>query len=83
MRVVIRVVVETLAACALAKVAKWEQFFTDGTMRPQVTVQNLTLSISDDDKIRQMVLNAAHILEGEHWSRHAMLCLKCLKLLKV
>ena len=47
-RTVLLVIVQTLAAHRLAKADKWEQLFTDGTSRRQVSFQNLVLGIKED-----------------------------------
>jgi hypothetical protein len=48
-RTVLLVIVQTLAAYRIAKADKWEQFFTDGTSRRQISFQNLIISIEEDE----------------------------------
>ena len=40
---------QTLAAYRIAKADKWEQLFTDGTSRRQISFQNLIISIEEDE----------------------------------
>ena len=48
-RTVLLVIVQTLAAYRIAKADKWEQLFTDGTSRRQISFQNLIISIEEDE----------------------------------
>ena len=48
-RTVLLVIVQTLAAYHIAKADKWGQLFLDETMRPQVSFQNLTISVEEDE----------------------------------
>ena len=58
------VISETLTAY-LGKQEKWQQLFTDGTSWRQISLQNLIISIVEDDILRPLVLSSAIILEGE------------------
>ena len=64
-RTILRVIGETLTAYRLGKQAEWQQLFTDGTSRRQIALQNLIISILEDDILRPLVLSSAMILEGE------------------
>mmetsp|Transcript_13403 Transcript_13403/g.29103 ORF Transcript_13403/g.29103 Transcript_13403/m.29103 type:complete len:910 (+) Transcript_13403:516-3245(+) len=64
-RPALRVLCETLAAYRLDTAKEWEQLFTDGTGRRQVALQNLVLSIIEDDEIQPLVLSTSIILEDE------------------
>ena len=48
-RTVIMVMVQTLAAYRIAKADRWMQLFTDGTSRRQIAMQDLIISIEEDD----------------------------------
>ena len=48
-RLVLLVIVQTLAAYRLGQAEKWGQVFTDGTSRRQETFQNLVMSIEEDE----------------------------------
>ena len=48
-RTVLLIIVQTLAAYHIAKADKWGQLFLDETMRPQVSFQNLTISVEEDE----------------------------------
>jgi hypothetical protein len=48
-RTVLLVIVQTLASYRIAKANKWEQLFTDGTSRRQVSFQDLIISIEEDE----------------------------------
>ena len=61
----LRILGETLTAYRLAKADVWQQLFTDGTNRRQIALQNLIISIKEDDELRPLVLSSAIILEGE------------------
>ena len=43
------VIVQTLATYRIAKAGKWEQMFTDGTSRKQVTFQDLIITVEEDE----------------------------------
>jgi len=43
------VIVQALAAYRIAKADKWEQLFSDETMRWQVSFQNLIISVEEDE----------------------------------
>jgi hypothetical protein len=64
-RTVLRVIGETLTAYRLAKAEGWEQLFTDGTGRRQVAMQNLVLSVIEDDVLYPLILSSSIILEDE------------------
>ena len=51
-RTVLLVIVQTLASYRIAKANKWEQIFTDGTSRRQVSFQDLIISIEEDELFR-------------------------------
>ena len=42
-----------------------QQLFTDRTSRRKVALQNLIISITEDDELRPLVFSSAIILEGE------------------
>jgi hypothetical protein len=66
MRIVLRILTETLAAYQLAKQEQWHQLFTDGTGRRQVALETILVALEDDDgKLRPLILSSAHVLEGE------------------
>ena len=46
---VLLVVVQTLAAYRLSLADKWEQLFTDETSRRQISLQNLVISLEEDE----------------------------------
>ena len=48
-RTVLLVIVQTLAVYRIAKAKKWEQLFTDGTSRRQVSFQDLIISVEEDE----------------------------------
>ncbi len=48
-RTVLLVIVQTLAVYGIAKAKKWEQLFTDGTSRRQVSFQDLIISVEEDE----------------------------------
>ena len=48
-RTVLLAIVQTLATYRIAKAGKWEQMFTDGTSRKQVTFQDLIITIEEDE----------------------------------
>ena len=60
-----RIVDETLTSYRLAKQEIWKQLFTDRTSRRQVALQNLIVSVVEDDSFKPLVLSSAIILEGE------------------
>ena len=62
---ILRIVGETLTSYWLAKQEKWKQLFTDRTSRRQVALQNLIVSVVEDDSFKPLVLSSAIILEGE------------------
>ena len=64
-RTVLRIIGETLTAYRLAKASMWQQLFTDVTSRRQVAIQNLIISIIEDDDLMPLILSSAIILEGE------------------
>ena len=66
MRIVLRILTETLAAYQLAQQKQWHQLFTDGTSRRQIALETLLIALEDDDgKLRPLILSAACVLEGE------------------
>lgn len=48
-RTVLLAIVQTLATYRIAKAKKWEQMFTDGTSRKQVSFQDLIITIEEDE----------------------------------
>ena len=49
-RTVLRIIDETITAYCLAKANKWQQLFTDGTSSRYIALQNLIISVTEDDK---------------------------------
>ena len=47
-RMILLVVVQTLAAYHLSLDYKWAQLFTDETIRQQISFQNLVISVEED-----------------------------------
>ena len=64
-RTILRILGETLTAYRLAKVDGWSQISTDGTSRRQVALQNLVVSIMEDNELKPLILSSAIILLGE------------------
>ena len=58
----LRIIGETLTAYRLAKANAWQQLFTDGTSRRQVALQNLIISITENNELRPLILSSAIIL---------------------
>lgn len=56
-RTVLLVIVQTLASYRIAKANKWEQLFTDGTSRRQVSFQDLIISIEEDELFKYVHWN--------------------------
>ena len=54
-----------MTAYRLANANNWQQLFIDGTSRRQVALQNLIISVTEDDELGPLVLSSAIILEGE------------------
>lgn len=66
MRIVLRILTETLAAYRLGKSEQWQQLFTDGTSRRQVALETVVLAIAnEDEELVPYILSCACILEGE------------------
>ena len=64
-RIALRIVGETVTAHRLAKAPKWDQLFTDGTSRRQVALQNLVISVLEDEELNPIIVSSAMIVEGE------------------
>jgi hypothetical protein len=64
---VLLVIVQTLATFCIAKADKWEQLFTDGTSRTQVAFQDLTLSIEEDELLKEVLHNTFSLLHQWCW----------------
>ena len=64
-RVAINIIGETLTAYRLAKATKWEQVFTDGTSRRQISLQNLVIALLDDEIMKPLILSSSIISEDE------------------
>ena len=64
-RTVFCIIGETMTADRLANANNWQQLFTGGTSRRQAALQNLTISVIEDDELRPLVLSSAIIVEGE------------------
>ena len=62
MRIVLRILTETLAAYQLGKAAQRQQLSCDGTSRRQVQLIALE---GADGLLRPLILSCAHIVEGE------------------
>eukprot|EP00957_Ditylum_brightwellii_P185447 14120651-Ditylum_brightwellii.AAC.1 len=67
---------ETLTAYHLGRVATWEQLFTDGTGCWQVALQNLVLSLVENEVVWSLVLITSIILDNETSERQCNLVLK-------
>ena len=66
MRIVLRILTETLAAYQLAKQEQWLQLFTDGTGRRQIALETVLIALEDaDGKLRPLILSSAVVLKGE------------------
>ena len=76
---VLLVVVQTLAACCLAKAEKWGQLFTDGTSRRQLLFQNLVISLKEDDMFQPLLLSSCMFPEDE---TSETLCLSIVETIK-
>ena len=64
-RVAINIIGETLTAYRLANATKWEQAFTDGTSRRQISLQNLVIALLDDETMKPLILSSSIISEDE------------------
>ena len=64
-RTVLCIIGETMTAYRLANANNWQQLFTHGTSRRQVALQNLIISVIEDDELRPLVFSSAITLEGE------------------
>ena len=64
-RVAIQIIGETLTAYRLANAPKWEQVFTDGTSRRQISLQNLVIGLLDDNVLKPLILSSSIIPEDE------------------
>ena len=64
-RVTIQIIGETLTAYRLANAPKWEQVFTDGTSRRQISLQNLVIGLLDDNVLKPLILSSSIIPEDE------------------
>jgi hypothetical protein len=49
---VLLAIVQTLTTYRIAKAEKWEQMFTDGTSRKQVSFQDLIITIEEDELLK-------------------------------
>ena len=56
-RTALRVIGETLTSYRLGKQEKWQQLFTHGTSRRQITLQILIISIVEDNTFTPLVLS--------------------------
>ena len=66
MRIVLRVLTETLAAYQLALQEQWHQLFTDGTGRRQIALETILIALENDaGELKPLILSAAHVLQGE------------------
>ena len=67
MRIVVRILTETLAAYQLGQVEDWWQLFTDGTSRRQIALETIVIGLEDeeDGKLRSLILSSACTLTGE------------------
>ena len=61
----LRILGETLTSYRLAKANEWDQLFTDGTSRRQVAIQNLLITIKEDNEFKDLIVSSAIIIEGE------------------
>ena len=65
-RIIVQIIGETLAAIKLSKATSWEQLFTDGTSRRQLSMQNAIVSIINEHKETDpIIVSSCIFLENE------------------
>ena len=67
-RIIAQINGETIAAIKLARINSWEQLFTDGTSRRQVSFQNLIIGLLDDDDnddLNPLIVSSCIFVENE------------------
>ena len=61
---ILRIIGETLASYKLAKAKDWQQLFADRISRRQTVIQNLIVTIKEDNVLKNIVLSSSIVPVG-------------------
>ena len=71
-RIPIQIVGETMVAIKLARREKWDQLFTDGTTRRQLSFQNVVVILmSENNSLDPVVVSSCIFMEDETSEKQA------------